>query len=124
MVVSIASGLFFHYADSQWFLYKYIVGINVYTMWIYYLDKEFSKNNIWRISEKSLHQPIHLGGWIGAILGRQLFDHKTKKESFGEQFYRNIMINISAICVICAVYFYGNEIYSWIEELLSDADES
>jgi uncharacterized membrane protein YsdA (DUF1294 family) len=46
-------------------------------------DKRQSKREgARRISEKTLHRLSMLGGWPGAILGQQIFNHKTAKASF------------------------------------------
>lgn len=47
-----------------------------------YLDKYFSKNNMYRISEKSLFFIAILGGSIGGIIGMYQFRHKTKHKQF------------------------------------------
>lgn len=47
-----------------------------------YLDKYFSKNNMYRISEKSLFFIAILGGSIGSIIGMYQFRHKTKHRQF------------------------------------------
>lgn len=47
-----------------------------------YLDKYFSKNNMYRISEKSLFFIAILGGSIGSIIGMYQFRHKTKHKQF------------------------------------------
>ena len=47
-----------------------------------YLDKYFSKNNMYRISEKSLFFISILGGSIGSIIGMYQFRHKTKHSQF------------------------------------------
>lgn len=47
-----------------------------------YLDKYFAKNNMYRISEKSLFFIAILGGAIGSILGMYQFRHKTKHKQF------------------------------------------
>ena len=46
------------------------------------VDKQKAKNRAWRIPEKALFGSAALGGSIGAILGMQVFRHKTKHWSF------------------------------------------
>jgi uncharacterized membrane protein YsdA (DUF1294 family) len=42
------------------------------------IDKRRAIRHAWRIPEKTLFASAILGGSIGAILGMQLFRHKTK----------------------------------------------
>ncbi len=46
------------------------------------IDKWRAANHSWRIPEKTLFLSAALGGSLGAILGMQLFRHKTQHWSF------------------------------------------
>ena len=46
------------------------------------IDKQKAKHGKWRISEKTLIGAALLGGSIGAILGMNIFRHKTKHPKF------------------------------------------
>jgi uncharacterized membrane protein YsdA (DUF1294 family) len=46
------------------------------------LDKQRARKNQWRIKEKTLFITAILGGSLGAILGMQVFRHKTKHSTF------------------------------------------
>ena len=48
----------------------------------YGIDKQRAAEQQERISERTLHLLALLGGWPGAVLGQQLFRHKTVKVSF------------------------------------------
>ncbi|MCU6161493.1 DUF1294 domain-containing protein [Enterobacter bugandensis] len=41
-----------------------------------------------------------VGGWPGAILGQQLFRHKTQKQPFKTWFLLSIVVNISATAAL------------------------
>lgn len=49
---------------------------------LFYADKNYAQNGLWRISEQTLFLSAVLGGSIGAILGMELCHHKTKKPRF------------------------------------------
>ena len=62
---------------------KYIlVGINVLTFIVYVWDKWKAKHGKWRISEATLLMLAVVGGTIGALLGMQVWHHKTMHLKF------------------------------------------
>lgn len=60
----------------------YLVIINAVTFLVYGSDKHKAIKNKWRIPEKSLLLLALVGGSAGAVLGMQVFRHKTKKPLF------------------------------------------
>ena len=60
----------------------YLIFINIMGLLSMYLDKYFSKNNMYRISEKSLFFIAILGGRAISELGMYQFRHKTKHRQF------------------------------------------
>jgi uncharacterized membrane protein YsdA (DUF1294 family) len=48
----------------------------------YGIDKQQAADQEERVSERTLHLFALLGGWPGALLGRQFFRHKTRKVTF------------------------------------------
>ena len=62
-----------------------LIGINVLTFLVYGIDKFKAKHGSWRISEATLLILAVIGGSIGALLGMQVWHHKTmhKKFQFG-----------------------------------------
>ncbi len=56
----------------------YLLTINLFTMYTFFLDKGKAKNHKWRIKERTLFLLSIIGGSFGALLGMKLFKHKTK----------------------------------------------
>lgn len=56
----------------------WLVLINLTAFALFGIDKKRAKKKQWRIPEKMLFLSAILGGSIGALLGMQLFRHKTK----------------------------------------------
>ena len=66
---------------EKWII-GYLVIINVITWLIYGIDKMKAKKNKWRVPEKTLILLAVIGGSVGALLGMQVFRHKTKHKKF------------------------------------------
>ena len=62
-------------------LFVYLVA-SLVTLLAYGHDKRAARLGRWRVPENTLHLFELCGGWIGGILGRKLFRHKTQKRSF------------------------------------------
>lgn len=60
----------------------YLIIINAAAFLLMLIDKQKAKRGKWRIPEKTLLGAALLGGSIGAILGMNLFRHKTKHPKF------------------------------------------
>ena len=75
------------------------VGMSFATFVAYALDKKAAATSGWRLAEGSL---LALGlacGWPGAIVGQQLFRHKTVKTSFQVVFWVTVVVNVVAFVV-------------------------
>ena len=59
-----------------------LIGINVLTFIVYGIDKWKAKQGSWRISEATLLELAIIGGSMGALLGMQVWHHKTKHKKF------------------------------------------
>ena len=79
----------------------YMIIINIISLILYGIDKHKAKKNKYRISEFTLIIISYLGGAIGAILGMNLFHHKTKKPKF------KILIPISLMIWIYIIVKVG-----------------
>ena len=58
-------------------LLYYLMVINIVTFLVYGIDKIKAKQGSWRISEATLLIFAVIGGSIGALLGMQVWHHKT-----------------------------------------------
>lgn len=64
-------------------------------MTAYRKDKSASeKRGSWRTSVNKFMWLNIAGGWIGGIIGRLRFDHKTRKRSFQFYFWLSAVLNI------------------------------
>ena len=59
-----------------------LVVLNLLSFLLYGLDKWKAKRNAWRIRESTLLLAAAMGGSLGALLGMELFRHKTKHWKF------------------------------------------
>lgn len=60
------------------YLAVYLVMINLAAFALMGVDKSRARRHAWRIPEKTLFLSAVFGGSLGAILGMQVFHHKTK----------------------------------------------
>ena len=63
-------------------LLYYLIAINILTFAVYGIDKWKAKQDSWRISEATLLMLAVIGGTIGALLGMQVWRHKTMHLKF------------------------------------------
>ena len=56
--------------------------INLFAFALYGIDKAKAKRGAWRIPEATLLLVAFLGGSLGALLGMEVFRHKTKHAKF------------------------------------------
>ena len=56
----------------------YLILINLLAFALMGVDKSKARRHKWRIPEKTLFLSALLGGSVGAIVGMQVFRHKTK----------------------------------------------
>jgi len=66
---------------TQTIIYILIV-INILTFLVYGIDKWKAKQGSWRLSEATLLTLAVIGGSIGALLGMQVWHHKTMHKKF------------------------------------------
>ena len=63
-------------------LLYYLIVINILTFAVYGIDKWKARQGSWRISEATLLMLAVIGGTIGALLGMQVWHHKTMHLKF------------------------------------------
>jgi uncharacterized membrane protein YsdA (DUF1294 family)/cold shock CspA family protein len=68
----------------------------------YGLDKRAAHRKEWRVSETILLMVGLVGGWPGAIIGQEVFRHKTQKVAFRTLFWMSVAINMAAFVQITA----------------------
>ncbi|HDR2706449.1 DUF1294 domain-containing protein [Escherichia coli] len=96
LLFSAATGsLFTSNPVVMWF-----VLINVLTMAIYGADKMAARKGMRRVPESTLLAFGVTGGWPGAILGQQLFRHKTQKQPFKTYFMLSVILSIVAMAAL------------------------
>ncbi|BCT14552.1 cyanate transport [Enterobacter cloacae] len=84
---------------AMWFLL-----INMLTLVMYGADKMAARKGMRRVPEATLLVFGVTGGWPGAIVGQQLFRHKTQKQPFKTYFFLSIVVSIT---VMAAVYHFS-----------------
>ena len=63
-------------------LIVYLIIINVIAFIVYGIDKYKAKNDKWRIPEATLIGFAGFGGALGALVGMNIWHHKTRKPKF------------------------------------------
>ncbi|WP_286220601.1 cold shock and DUF1294 domain-containing protein [Marinobacter apostichopi] len=64
---------------------------------MYAIDKAAAVKGRRRVPENRLHLFELLGGWPGALIGQQLFRHKTRKGSFQLGFWLCVILNVGVL---------------------------
>lgn len=80
-------------------LFSYIGIMCLVSFILFGADKSKAKRHAWRIPEKVLFGSALIGGALGALIGMQVFRHKTKHLSF------KILIPLFLVLNIVAVFF-------------------
>ena len=79
----------------------YLIAVNLIAFILYGADKHKAKQGKWRISEKTLLGIAVIGGSIGALLGMQIFHHKTKHWYFRYGVPFLLIVQAAAVWLIC-----------------------
>ncbi|MET6677888.1 DUF1294 domain-containing protein [Citrobacter amalonaticus] len=87
--------------------------VNILTLVIYGADKIAARKAWRRVPEFTLLVVGVVGGWPGAIVGQQLFRHKTQKQPFKTYFIVSVILSIS---VMAAVYQFASFHFFWSSE--------
>ena len=77
-----------------------LICINIVTFVVYGIDKWKAKQGGWRISEASLLLLAVIGGSIGALLGMQVWHHKTMHKKFKYGLPMILLVQIAIIYFI------------------------
>jgi uncharacterized membrane protein YsdA (DUF1294 family) len=76
----------------------WLVGINAVTLLLYGYDKRQAVVGRSRVPELVLHTAALCGGSPGALLGRGLFRHKTRKLRFQAVFVAIVLLQVAVVC--------------------------
>lgn len=77
---------------------------NLLTLVIYGVDKMAARKDWRRVPEATLLFFGVVGGWVGAMVGQQVFRHKTQKQPFKTYFMISVIVSISATI---AIYYFS-----------------
>jgi len=75
-------------------------GINVIAFVAFGWDKRQAERNGSRIAERTLLGLALFGGALGALLGQQIFRHKTRKQPFRTLLWCAALVNIAVAVVV------------------------
>ena len=76
------------------------IGINLIAFLAFGWDKRQAERDGSRIAERTLIGLALFGGALGALVGQQVFRHKTKKQPFRTLLWLAAVINILAAVVM------------------------
>ena len=93
------------------YLGLWLLGMSVVSLFSYYVDKRAAASQRWRIPEARLHVQDLLGGWVGGLLARQLWRHKTSKKPFVWVFWLTALLNIAAVMALIFSLKNGASLY-------------
>lgn len=71
-----------------------LIGFNVIAFAAFGWDKRQAERHGWRIAERSLIALALFGGALGALIGQQVFRHKTRKQPFRSLLWAAAIINL------------------------------
>lgn len=101
LIISAIGSVFLPHPLATWLLF-----LNLQTLMMYAADKIAACKSWRRLPEKTLLFFGLIGGWPGALLGQQLFRHKTQKQPFKTYLYLSVVVNIAVLVGIYRVYFF------------------
>lgn len=83
----------------------YLLIINIFTFFLYGVDKWKAQRARWRIPESVLLGVAAIGGSIGAWLGMQVWRHKTQHAKFR---YGVPIILMAQVALLVWIFLYRN----------------
>ena len=95
LVCAATGSLFTPHPYSTWFLL-----VSVLTLVIYGMDKMAARKAWRRVPESTLLVFGFVGGWPGAMVGQQVFRHKTQKQPFKTYFIISVILSILATLAV------------------------
>ncbi len=89
-------------------LVYWLIAINFVAFAAFGIDKAQAENGGWRVRESTLAFYAALGGLAGALAGRRVFRHKTRKQSFTDKLWGS---------AIASALLFGGGTYAYINHL-------
>lgn len=83
-----------------WYIISFYIAINVYGLFIMFIDKRKAIKGKWRVSEKHLWTIAILGGAIGLTWGMEKFRHKTKHTHF-----KILLPTLAVVTLVIYIFF-------------------
>ena len=84
-------------------LAAWLIAISAVAFLAYAYDKLIAGTDQMRVPERVLLLLAFIGGTPGALVGMQVFRHKTTKQTFQQQFWLMVLVQIILIAVYLAV---------------------
>lgn len=81
-----------------------LAAVNLWTLLAFWQDKQRARTGGWRISEDNLLCLAAAGGWPAALVARNVFHHKTRKEPFSTHLQLIAMLEGGAAVGLAFVY--------------------
>lgn len=77
-----------------------VILYNIVVYCVYWWDKDAARNGHWRVRENTLLMLAFFAGSPGALAGRKLLRHKTRKQPFASRLNAIAMLHIIIAVVI------------------------
>ncbi|WP_247711934.1 DUF1294 domain-containing protein [Qipengyuania qiaonensis] len=82
---------------------SYLIAINLATLLVLGLDKILAAKGGWRVPEAVLVLFVIFGGIGGAVAGRTLFRHRTRRSSFTARLWTGAVISLCCVGSLAAM---------------------
>jgi uncharacterized membrane protein YsdA (DUF1294 family) len=80
----------------------WLIFVNLLALFLFGFDKYRAKHRQWRIPEGFLFLIALLGGSLGAVIGMDLFRHKTRRTAF----HRGLPVLFFLHFILCLYIFH------------------
>lgn len=84
----------------------YLLAVNVIAFILFGIDKQRARKHAFRISERTLMIWGIVGGSLGALLGMQVFHHKTKHKKFTIVLPVILFLQVITICYVANLNYH------------------
>jgi uncharacterized membrane protein YsdA (DUF1294 family)/cold shock CspA family protein len=84
-----------------WWVLPASLLLNLFTFYVYWLDKHAAATRRWRVAENTLHLWSLAGGWAGAWYAQQVLRHKSRKQPFRAVYWMTVLLHGGALAAFC-----------------------